>query len=57
MEDINHIVDFDKYCESCRYYDKQDFEHPCNDCLHHPVALYSRKPVNYEEKPNARPKD
>lgn len=50
MQDIEHIVDFYKYCESCRHYDKQDFEDPCNECLTNTINLYSRKPVNYEQK-------
>lgn len=44
-----HIVDFNKYCKTCKYSDVDEWEDPCNECLHNPVKEDSRKPVNYTE--------
>ena len=44
-----HIVDFDKYCETCKHSYVDEWEDPCNECLHNPVKEDSRKPVNYTE--------
>lgn len=44
-----HIVDFNKYCRTCKYSDLDGQEDPCNECLHYPVKEDSRKPVNYTE--------
>ena len=53
METIDHFVEFDKYCETCKFRDKNDKkgEEPCNDCLDNPINQDSRKPVNYKEYP------
>lgn len=44
-----HIVDFNKYCRTCRHLDVDEWKDPCNECLHNPVKEDSRKPVNYTE--------
>lgn len=44
-----HIVDFNKYCRTCKYSDLDGQEDPCNECLHYPVKEDSRKPVNHTE--------
>ena len=52
-----HIVDFNKYCKTCKYLDVDEQEDPCNECLHNPVKEDSRKPINYTELgPNDEPK-
>ena len=53
METLDHFVEFDKYCKTCKFRDKNDKkgEEPCNECLDNPVNQDSRKPVNYKEDP------
>lgn len=41
-------VDFFTYCRKCRYSTTFEDEEPCEECLKHPVNLYSRKPVKFE---------
>ena len=54
MHDDYKEVDFDRYCETCKYKDVADIEDPCDGCLENPVNLHSCKPVNYEEKPTKK---
>lgn len=44
------IVDFDKWCEKCKYYEKSESDDPCWDCLCDPVHYASHKPTKWEEK-------
>lgn len=44
-----HIVEYDKYCDSCKYKDTKSTEDPCDECLGSPVREASRKPINYKE--------
>ena len=44
------IVDFEKYCDLCKYKELNSFADPCDDCLHHPANIDSHKPVNFEKK-------
>lgn len=50
MRIINKIVDFDKYCNSCRHFESADEKDPCHECLNNPSNVDSRKPVMYEKK-------
>jgi hypothetical protein len=53
MDDIrDKIVDFEKYCKQCKFYNVNDKEgkEPCNSCLDEPVNENSKKPVNFKEK-------
>lgn len=50
MEIKDKIVDFEQYCETCKYKDLEDYKDPCNECLNNPVNTNSHKPVNYKEK-------
>lgn len=50
MEIKEHIVDFNIYCQKCKYKDKEDWKDPCHTCLSIPMNYNSRKPVNFEEK-------
>lgn len=56
METLDHIVEFDKYCKTCKYRDLKDEEgaEPCNECLSYPTNQDSRKPVNYKEDPEEK---
>ena len=49
MEDIMHIVEFEKYCDTCKHKDSPDSEDPCDECLGSPAREDSRKPINWEE--------
>lgn len=50
MEIRDKIVEFDKYCEKCRFKDKKESDEPCHECLIYPVNENSKKPVKFEEK-------
>lgn len=54
MENQYKIVEFDLYCNRCKYKDIKDEEgeEPCNTCLAEPVNLNSSKPIKFEEKEN-----
>ena len=49
MTNIERIVDFKKYCETCKYKDVDEVKDPCNECLDNPVNIDSRKPINYKD--------
>lgn len=44
------IVDFHKYCPTCKHTAKSGYEEPCDECLKEPVNLFSHKPVKFEER-------
>lgn len=44
------IVDFEKYCKTCKNKDLKETEEHCSSCLEEPVNQNSHKPVKYEEK-------
>lgn len=48
------LVEFEKYCPTCKHKDIKEEEQPCHDCLTEPANQYSHKPVNYEEKERPR---
>lgn len=50
MEIVEKIVEFDKYCETCKYKDVKEVEDPCNECLDNPTNINTKKPINYKEK-------
>jgi len=50
MDIFNKIVQFDKYCEKCLYYEKDQSEFPCDDCLSNPTNINSNKPIYFKEK-------
>lgn len=41
-------VDFNKYCNICKYRDTPEIEDPCNECLSNAFNLYSDRPVEWE---------
>lgn len=49
MEINEKIVEFDKFCKTCKHCDVKHFEDPCNECLDNPTNTNSKKPINYEE--------
>lgn len=50
MEIREHIVDFDTYCQNCKYFKKEDWKDPCHMCLNTPTNTNSRKPLYFEQK-------
>lgn len=50
MENNVKIVDFHKYCKTCKHSKKKDIEEPCDECLDNPTNKNTSRPVNWEEK-------
>ena len=50
MENNTKIVDFHKYCKTCKHSKKKDNEDPCDECLDNPTNTNTSRPVNWEEK-------
>ena len=50
MEIIEKIVEYDKYCEKCKFKDTKETADPCHECLIYPTNIHSKKPVNFKEK-------
>lgn len=51
-----HIVDYEKWCPKCKYFDSSEAMDPCHHCLGEPVAEDSRKPVDFKEDKSIRTK-
>lgn len=51
---MKKLVEFDKYCVSCKHKRVPQTEEPCNECLTNPVNEDSHRPVMWEEKSNDR---
>ena len=49
MDDEYKIVDFGKYCKSCKHADKSELEDPCFECMDEFINLHSDRPVKWEE--------
>ena len=49
MEIREHIVDFNTYCQNCKFKDKEDWKDPCSTCLSIPTNTNSRKPLYYDK--------
>lgn len=49
MEIRDKEVEFGAWCDKCEYYDKQEWEDPCDECLNSPRNEYSRRPVCFKE--------
>lgn len=48
MESKDHIVEYENYCDHCKYKDIPDGAIPCDECLTDTVNKDSRKPTKYE---------
>lgn len=53
----NKFVNFDEYCETCKYRDILEEVEPCFECLTEPVNEYSHKPVKWECRQKRRDKN
>ena len=49
-ESREKIVEFDKYCPTCKSKDVPNGEEPCEECLCNPTNIDSHKPINYKDK-------
>lgn len=49
MEIIDVIVEFDKFCKTCKHKELDEKFDPCHECLCHPIQVGSIKPLNYKE--------
>ena len=47
------LVEFEKWCNKCAYFDLEENEEPCWECLTNTVNEDSHKPVKFKEKVNA----
>lgn len=54
METVDKIVEFDRYCKSCKHEPLPESADPCFECLANPVNAYSHKPVKYEAAEKSR---
>ena len=50
------IVDFHKWCASCKYRDNEAYKDPCNECLNNPSNEDSTKPINWKKDKKAKDK-
>lgn len=46
---MEHLVEFDKYCDRCVNRDKKETEEPCIRCIAEPVNQDSRRPVYFKD--------
>lgn len=44
------MVNYFKYCKTCKYENVKQEDEPCNTCLYEPVNEDSVIPVKYEKK-------
>lgn len=49
MEIIDVIVEFDKFCKTCKHKELDEKFDPCHECLSNPINTGSIKPMMYEE--------
>lgn len=42
-------VDFEKYCKTCKFWDCNERDEPCDSCLPNAMNVDSHKPVEYKE--------
>lgn len=49
MENNTKLVEFDKWCSSCKFKDKSSTAEPCDSCLSVPARESSHKPEYWQE--------
>ena len=49
MLERSKLVEFDKWCERCKHFEKGESEDPCWDCLCDPVNCATHKPTKWED--------
>lgn len=43
------IVNFDQYCNKCKYRNFEEEENPCYECLQYGANVHTDQPVNFKE--------
>lgn len=49
MENVMKIVDFSK-CKECKYYEVEDYNEPCHECLNTFEMANSHTPLNFDKR-------
>lgn len=49
MENAMKIVDFSK-CKECKYYEVEDYNEPCHECLNTFEMANSHTPLNFDKR-------
>ena len=49
MEDKYKIIEFDKFCGSCKHRDDPENDDICEECLCEPARYETHIPLNYEK--------
>lgn len=47
---MKKIVNFKKWCSTCEWFGKENWQDPCNECLHWPAREDSRRPLKYQKQ-------
>lgn len=47
--DGTKFVNFNYWCEKCKYHNTKESEDSCHECLEQPVNFHTDQPVNYIE--------
>ena len=50
MDEDYKMVEYHKYCETCKHKGLKENEEPCAECLDNPLNMYTDKPIKFEEK-------
>lgn len=50
MENNTKLVEFDKWCKSCKFFTVSPSREPCDTCLGIPARDNSHKPEKWQEK-------
>jgi hypothetical protein len=52
MDNFNEmkIVEFERYCDICKYKDLPESEDSCDECLEEPVNVFSHRPTKFKPK-------
>ena len=50
VDSNNTFVEYFRYCKKCKYFNKNDYEEPCHECLENPAYSTSEVPLKYEQK-------
>lgn len=49
-EDGYKVVDYNRWCKTCKYEKKKEEEVPCDECLETPLNFETTQPVKWEKK-------
>lgn len=54
LENDKKEVFFELYCDKCEFYETNETDDPCNECLAYGWNLNSHKPIHFKEKDDAK---